>query len=90
MILERLKALIGRVMQGYDIPLEKISMDSTLKGDLGFTSISMLLMAIAIEDEFQITIRQLDGDGLITVGDACAYIERALGQRPYPEKAEVE
>ncbi len=80
MILERLKKLIGKVMLGYDIDLARVTPDSTLKGDLGFSSISMLLMAIAIEEEFHITIAQLDGDSLVTVGDACAYIEQKMAE----------
>jgi acyl carrier protein len=81
MVLDKLKTLIGKVMQGYNIDLDAITMASTLKGDLGFSSISMLLMAIAIEEEFHITIHQLDGDTFLTVGDACDYIERALAAK---------
>ena len=77
MILERLKILIAKVMLGYEIDLNRITMTSTLKGELGFSSISMLLMAIAIEEEFHISIKQLDGDTFATVGDVCAYIEQA-------------
>ena len=78
MIFKKLKVLISKIMLGYDIDLDHISMTSTLKGDLGFSSISMLLMAIAIEEEFHVSISQLDGDTFVTVGDAYAYIEQAL------------
>lgn len=81
MVLDKLKTLIGKVMQGYNIDLDAITMASTLKGDLGFSSISMLLMAIAIEEEFRIAIHQLDGDTFLTMGDACAYIEQALEEK---------
>ncbi len=81
MVLERLKTLIGKVMLGYDIDLDKVTLNSTLKGDLGFSSISMLLMAIAIEEEFCITIAHLDGDAFQTVGDVCAYIEGKLKEQ---------
>ena len=81
MILERLKNLIGNIMLGYDIDMDRITMTSTLKGDLGFSSISMLLMAIAIEEEFNISISLLDGNTFVTVGDAHTYIEQALEEK---------
>ena len=80
MVLERLKQLIGKVMLGYDVDLDRVTPESTLKGDLGFSSVSMLLMAIAIEDEFHITIEQLDGNAFETVGDTCRYIEGRLAE----------
>ena len=80
MVLERLKALIGTVMLGYDVDLDRVTPESTLKGDLGFSSVSMLLMAIAIENEFHITIEQLDANAFETVGDTCRYIEERLKQ----------
>lgn len=51
---------------------------STLLGDLGMTSISLLYMAMATEEEFDIKFQNEDFATLITVGDVIACIERKL------------
>lgn len=51
---------------------------STLLGDLGMTSISLLYMAMATEEEFGIKFNNEDFATLITVGDVVACIESKL------------
>ena len=51
---------------------------SSLLGDLGMTSISLLYMAMATEEEFGIKFCNEDFATLITVGDVIACIERTL------------
>lgn len=53
-----------------------ISENATLLGDLGMTSISLLYMAMATEEEFGIKFLNEDFATLITVGDVIACIER--------------
>ena len=52
--------------------------DSTLKNDLGMTSISLLYMAMATEEEFEIKFCNDDFATLITVGDVIRCIEKKL------------
>ena len=54
------------------------SESSTLAGDLGMTSISLLYMAMATEEEFGIKFCNEDFAALITVGDVVACIEKKL------------
>lgn len=55
-----------------------ITLESTLLGDLGMTSISLLYMAMATEEEFGIKFLNEDFAALITVGDVVACIERKI------------
>lgn len=52
--------------------------NSTLLGDLGMTSISLLYMAMATEEEFGIKFCNEDFATLITVGDVIACIQQKL------------
>ena len=51
---------------------------STLQGDLGMTSISLLYMAMATEEEFGIKFCNEDFATLITVGDVIKCIEQKM------------
>ena len=55
-----------------------ITTDSTLLGDLGMTSISLLYMAMATEEEFGVKFLNEDFATLVTVGDVVACIERKI------------
>jgi len=81
MVLERLKRLIGKVMKDHPIDLDAVTPETTLGGDLGFSSIMMLMMAIAMEQEFGIEITQLDGSSFVTVGDVCGFVEKKLAEK---------
>lgn len=75
MILERLKKLFKTVMPDVTIDYDAVTPDSALQADLGFSSISLLLMAIVIEEEFGIMIERFEGKSFTTVGDVIAFIE---------------
>ncbi len=51
---------------------------SRLKADLGFSSVSMLYMVIAIEEEFQIRFDNVGSSDFDTLGDVVNYIEAKL------------
>ena len=53
-----------------------VKADAALLGDLGMNSISLLYMAMAIEEEFGIKFQNDDFATLITVGDVVNCIER--------------
>ena len=80
MIFERLKKLFGEML-GSTEQLESIREDSLLFQDLGFSSISMLYMAVAIEEEFKIELTNLDISNFSTIRDICNYIEQAIAQK---------
>ena len=51
---------------------------SRLKADLGFSSVSMLYMVIAIEEEFNIRFDNVGSSDFNTLGDVVDYIEAKL------------
>ena len=52
--------------------------DSRLVADLGFTSVSMLYMVIAIEEEFDIRFDNVGTSDFETLGQVVDYIEAKL------------
>lgn len=52
--------------------------DSNLMTDLGFTSVGMLYMVIAIEEEFGIVFDNIGASDFVTIGDVVDYIEAKL------------
>ena len=75
--LERLIKVFCAVFEDQIDPAA-ITPDSTLLGDLGMTSISLLYMAMATEEEFGIKFNNEDFATLRTVGDVVACIESKL------------
>jgi acyl carrier protein len=51
---------------------------SNLVADLGFSSVSMLYMVIAIEEEFGIRFGNVGASDFTTLGDVVDYIEARL------------
>ncbi len=52
--------------------------DSRLVADLGFSSVSMLYMVIAIEEEMDIRFENVGASDFETLGDVVNYIEAKL------------
>ena len=70
MVFEKLLEIFGNVIP--EVDSSEISEDSSLVEDLGLNSLTMMLLAVSIEDEFGVSFD--DADDLETVGDVCAYI----------------
>ena len=71
---ERVKNIIRQSMP--DLDLSEVSMESSIAGDLGLDSLSTMMIAIMIEDEFNIRFK---GEiGFETVAELCNYIDNAL------------
>lgn len=73
-VFEQLKSVITQSVPEIDI--EAVTLESSLKNDLGLDSLSMMMIAMLIEEEFNFTF-----DGSIafeTVGDLCKYIENKI------------
>jgi len=73
MIFDKLIAILQRVKPNVDI--STVTMDSRLITDLGIDSLSMMLLAISVEDEFNIEFG--DDTSFNTVQELCDFIEKA-------------
>ena len=58
--------------------LSSCTEESKLTTDLGFSSVSMLYMVIAIEEEFGIRFDNIGASDFVTLGDVVDYIEAKL------------
>ena len=70
-MLDRLKDILSRVVTG--INMNDVNEDTTLVGDLGFDSLSMMMMAMELEDAFG--FRFTEFVKFETVGDVCRFVE---------------
>lgn len=73
-MLERLKKIIGKVLPSIDV--SSVTDDTRLIEDLGFDSLSIMMMSMEIEDEFN--FRFTEFVKFETVGDVCSYLESRI------------
>ena len=59
------------------IPADDVQLDKSFADDLDVDSLSMVEIATAAEDKFEVKIPDDELKNLKTVGDAVAFIERA-------------
>ncbi|MBQ4105770.1 MAG: acyl carrier protein [Clostridia bacterium] len=80
MIIERLKKLTEAIMAGSDvnISLDDMNRDSRLVEDVCLNSISMLMLVIAIEEEFGIELPINEASHCVTVGEIADVIQGCL------------
>ncbi len=76
MIFDRLLKVFQQVMPYADTA--RITPDSALILDLHIDSVTLLMLVLAIEDEFGVRFDNLDNTAFNTVGDVIAYIESKL------------
>lgn len=74
-ILERLIKVFRAVFED-DVDTGKLTLEASLREDIGINSIGLLYMAMAVEEEFGIKFTNEDFSGIQTVGDVIACIER--------------
>ncbi len=60
------------------IPAEDVQLDKSFVEDLDVDSLSMVEVVVAAEEKFDVKIPDEEVKNLKTVGDAVAFIERAL------------
>ena len=70
-MLDRLKKVFGTVNP--DIDVSGITEGTRLQQDLGLNSLSIMLLAMAIEDEFQVNFE--NAPAFETVGDVLKFLE---------------
>ena len=79
MIIERLKKLTESIMAGTaDINFEEINENSRLVEDVCLNSISMLMLVIAIEEEFSIELPIAEASACVTVGEIADVIKGCI------------
>ena len=76
--LQTLKKFLKKLLPELDVNFDEITLENDLVKDLSFTSITTIMMAIAVEEEFGVQISQMQGDYFKTVGDVVSYIDKAL------------
>ena len=72
-ILERLREILHEIDE--DIDVENLNEDSNLIDDVGMTSVSMLYMSVALENNFGVDLTNASLNDLKTVGDVIKAIE---------------
>ncbi len=76
MILEKLKEML--ICINPDMNTDNIDESTNLSLDLGLDSLSILMLAYEIEEEYGFYFEQTEN--FKTVGDVCKYIDRRLQQ----------
>jgi acyl carrier protein len=73
-MLERLKEILGKVLPETD--MSGITEETRLAEDLGFDSLTMMMLSMEIEDAFH--FRFTEFVKFETVGDVCGYLESRI------------
>lgn len=61
---------VRNILEEYvDVPKEQITMETNLLNDLGLSSLDVVNMIVAFEDEFEIEIPDRKLSEIVTVGD---------------------
>ncbi len=71
MIFEKVKAIL---VEELDVEEDKVTLDSSIKDDLGADSLDLFELINKIEDELDVTIEEEDYGKLVTVGDIVNYL----------------
>lgn len=71
-ILEKVKTVIGEQLGVEE--LEVVTMETTLIDDLGADSLDIVELIMALEEEFDIEVPEVEAEKIITIGDVVDYI----------------
>ena len=77
-IIEKLKEILCAANDSPSDAYDNITEESRLLTDLGLSSVSILFLVIAIEEDFSIQFDDVGVTDFNTVGDVVDYIERKL------------
>ena len=75
---EEIFGAVKRHLEGRGVPGETITMEARLLHELDLDSLDTMELTLALEEEFGVDLPDDDFDGLGTVGEAVALIERKL------------
>lgn len=71
---------IRNVLKEYvEIPVEQINMKTSLLNDLGFSSLDLVSIVVAFEEEFDIEIPDRKISKIVTVGDVVQILKQDYG-----------
>ena len=74
-VFEKVRNIIVKELK---VDAEKVTLEASLKDDLGADSLDAVEIVMDIEDEFDIEIDDTKIDAVATVGDLVAYIEQVI------------
>ena len=74
-MLEKIQNILEEAL---NIPVEKVSPNAKIVEDLGADSLDVFELLNQLEDEFGIVIPEEDMEGLVTVADVAAAIEKLV------------
>ena len=77
-IIQKLSEIIESADKKDGEVLPEITEEMALVKDLGFDSMRMLFTAVLIEETFEITLKNINGQNLQTVGDVVDMIENNM------------
>lgn len=77
-IIDKLKEILKTADDRKTVNLDNVTEDSKLFTDLGFTSVNMLYMVIAIEETFNIEFEDAGVDDFVTIKDVVDFIEEGI------------
>ncbi|RAL26148.1 acyl carrier protein [Thermoflavimicrobium daqui] len=72
---ERVK---GIIVEHLDVDKEAVTLDASVKDDLGADSLDVVDLILQFEDEFGVEIADEEAEKISTVGDIVNYIENNL------------
>ena len=73
-MLEQLKGILGKVLP--DVDMSGVTENTRLAEDLGFDSLTMMMLSMEIEDAFHFRFSEFVK--FETVGDVCGYLESRI------------
>ena len=74
-MLEKVQAMLAEAL---NIPIEKITPDAKIVKDLGADSLDLIELLTQLEDDYGIVIPDDEVEGLVTVADVAAEIEKLV------------
>ena len=72
-MLEKIQEMLAEAL---NLPAEKVTADAKIVDDLGADSLDVVELLSRLEDEYGVVIPDEDVEGLATVGDVAAEIEK--------------
>lgn len=76
MVLERVKALVA---EQFDVEEDALNADTTFE-ELGAEPEDVVDFMLALDDEFDVDLSEVEPDRVVTIGDAVAVVKEILGQ----------
>lgn len=72
-MLEKIQEMLAEAL---NLPVEKVTAEAKIVDDLGADSLDVVELLSRLEDEYGIVIPDDDVEGLVTVGDVAAELEK--------------